>query len=467
MLARFFPCPCGPALTLLLVLILSTCTDPIEVGADLLDDDSISLGQTTSLPLDITTVRGDSFLVYPLTNEASVPRPTFGRIEDPVFGTTDHSWYVTPFFERLNGTARVVPDFVNSSGRRRIDSIVLIVELDTAGGFYGPGRVFDIAVEEIADPVPELDPYYSNFEPLPVTNALSNDGPVTLSKTPMMVHDTVYTGGDTILRPHFRLRMSEELVDRFENELAAEDLVSDSTFWPFFAGVKLSLNSPSDALAYLNPASSNTTNYTGFNVYYTSNTGRDTVYRFFPQFWLPNYRFDYVGALAEDVLARDEGGNTVTLLQGQGGLLARIQFTNLDELAGTIINQARMTFTVQTPEGLDYEDFPAPDDLRLFYRSDEGRLLPILDELRLGLSNPDLVDLFLGGNRKNTENGEVYEMNLTVHLQGVLAGDFPPEVYLQVPAFAGRGNPGRVALSGTETADDPVTFSVTFTVQGQ
>ena len=145
-----------------LFVALSACTDPITVGADLLDDDRATLGQTTDVPFTTAVVRNDSLLAYQGVNLFPIfDRFSFGRIDEPVFGETTHSFYVIPTVFRDSRTNLPSPPSFAFTDRN-VDSVVLILPLDTANLTYGPGRSFDFRAGLVPTRVDDDADYYTD-----------------------------------------------------------------------------------------------------------------------------------------------------------------------------------------------------------------------------------------------------------------------------------------------------------------
>lgn len=461
------------ALSLLLVL-LSSCVDPITVGSELLEGDRATVGQVVDLPFTTRVVREDSLLTYnaeTFIRTRGVPAPlpvTFGQIEDPNFGTTIHSVYLTPRLPITNTGAAIVPPFINQAGVD-VDSIVVLLPIDTLQGFYGPGRTFPYQVLRMeARPLLNQN-YYTTFDTAVSSVNLGFSDRFTGSLDEQLVRDTSIRG-DTVEQAHVRIRLNQTAVDQF-NGFTSTTFV-DSVFYDLFPGIYLTPTAASDALIYLAPSgvSSQAPVYSGFNVYYTDTSGRAAEYRIPFLQALPNYTYNYTGSFVETLLDRSPATGLMAV-QGRGGLMTEIRFNDLSALEGRVINRAEMELTVADIVGIDYEDFPPPSRLEFFYRDPAfgDQLTPIIDrqELLRGRALNPVVDFFLGGVLRNEDGVDSYSPAFSIHLQRMVRGEVPREVYLRV--YTNRFNvpyllpANRAVLNGPTDADRPARVRVTFT----
>ena len=450
-----------------LFVALSACTDPITVGADLLDDDRATLGQTTDVPFTTAVVRNDSLLAYQGVNLFPIfDRFSFGRIDEPVFGETTHSFYVIPTVFRDSRTNLPSPPSFAFTDRN-VDSVVLILPLDTANLTYGPGRSFDFRAGLVPTRVDDDADYYTDVvltRSLIDVNANSTFYP---SATPSLLYDTAYAvGRDSVLVPHVRVRMDDNFVNNV-NQRDETTFDSDSALATLVAGLFVEPVGDPDGLFGIQPRVNNATVTAGLYFFYrdTSADMAERLYRLPLAFWLPRYEKDYDEATVGELLATGNDLERVATA-GQGGVMTAITFPNLDGLRDKVINQAEITFFRDTPDGYSYGDYPAPSNVNLFYRTESGFLSPIAD--RLFLRNPDqesIRDDFLGGNAQTDENGNVfYRSRFSVHLQDMIDGTVPPTIFLRVTPV--ESAPARVILRGPEAAELPAAVKVTFTEVG-
>lgn len=446
-------------------LALTACTEPITVGADLLEDDRATLGQTVDIPFTTRVVESDSLLTWDADNFLGIAGFTFGELQDDVFGFSKHSFYAVPSLVRSSTTGLPLPPaFAYTS--RDVDSVVMIMPIDTAYAYYGNARQFNFSARVMPSRVVDDVDYYSTASF--VRNLVDvNDGDLfTASTTPTLLYDTLYaTNNDSVLAAHIRFKFNQNFVDevntRDETTYDSEDELAT-----LLAGVSMeALNTP-DGFVGLQPNSVGS-QISGFYFFYkdTAATMTERFYRMPLALTLPRYERNYAGSLAGDLL---QPGNDLEqiALSGQGGLMTEINFPDLTMLEDKVINQAEMVFFRETIENYSYEAYPAPSFIGLYYRNDNGNLIQILD--RQLLRNPDfssIVNDFLGGNELTDDDGNIfYRPRFSVHLQRMVEGEVPPTIYMRVIPV--DRDASRVILTGPEAPIRPATIKVVFTEIG-
>ena len=446
-----------------LIFFLGSCTDPITVGSDLLDDDRAEVGVVTDLPLTARVIRDDSSLTVRNTGSVTPGGYSFGQIEDMTFGLTRHSLYLTARPPTGASQLTVIPQFA-SSARVRVDSAVLILPIDTLKPFYGPGREFPVRVLELSEAVSGTGDYYSNIE-LPTRGGdLSARSTFTATATPTLVRDTAVTDGPQLL-PHVRIRLNDELVDKF-NALGTSAFSTDSVFRLNFPGLLVEPAGNSDGLVYVLPVTrQNSTTYRGLNLYYQDTSGAQVTYRIDFRQVLPSYSYDYGGSLVETLLERDTAQDLIAIA-GEGGLITEITFTDLVSLQGRVINRAELTLPVAQVAGVSYDEYPLPSRVELFYRTGDGTLSPITDRLELirSQADPTATNFLIGGPLQEEAGLRFYSPALSIHLQRIVDGKVPPRVFLRVtPIINSDLRAARALLNGPAAPTRPARVRVTFT----
>ena len=441
------------------------CTDPITVGSDLLGGDQAGVGEITDLPFTTRVVREDSLFTFNGSVYATPGAFTFGQIEDPNFGLTRHSVYLTPRLPRNASGLTVVPPFAQRADIR-LDSVVVILPIDTARAFYGPGRTFPYRAFQIQSPLSFTEDYYSNLQVPTNIMDLGYEGSFSASANPSEVRDTAITGR-SFRRAHVRVRLNETFLEE-ANRFTAADFAADSVFRDQFPGIYLEPNGNSNSLVTLAPVESSSvdTLYNGFNFYYTDTLGKPAEYRISYLQALPNYTYSYSGSLVGDLLS-DGADNQLVAVAGQGGVMTQIDFTDLSSLENRVINDAVLEIPVAQVEGVNYTEYPVPTRVELFYRaSSTGPLLVIEDRLQLSLINAQNNNLsfFLQGQLETVNGIRMYSPAFSLHMQRITDGEVPPRIYLRVtPLERSEFRTARAFLNGPEAASNPARVRVTFT----
>lgn len=453
-------------LSALLFIVLTSCTEPITVGNDLLDGDRATVGQTTDISFTTRVVRDDSLLVYDASEFSSVGGYNFGGLEDDVFGTWKHSVYITPSIPTSTTSGlRIAPPF--SFTDRLVDSLVLILPIDTAFAFYGPDRTFGVKTGLIPSIVDRTADYYADVSlprGLVDINALDE---FTASTTPTLVYDTLYSSnGDSITAAHIRIRFNETYLANV-NSRDETTYESDTMLATMLAGVYMEPTAGSDGILGLSSPLNDPSGISGFYFFYQDTSAERTpsIYRMPLSLWLPRYEKSFAGSLAGDLLADGDDLDQLALA-GQEGIMIEITLNNLDELSNKVINKAEIKFYQEIIDGYDHERYPVPEFLGLYYKNNNGNLVAIRD--RQLLRNPDqniIVRDFLGGDALMDDDDNLFYRNrFSVHLQEMIEGIVPNKMYLRVVPT--DRDPSRVVLRGQESAELPASIQVTFTEIG-
>jgi len=165
----------------------------------------------------------------------------------------------------------------------------------------------------------------------------------------------------------------------------------------------------------------------------------------------------------EDAIANGfEGGETVTYIQGMDGPNTLLQLPFITEFQDQVlVNNAELTLTIQSTP--DEDLFPPVEQIFVSYQNDDGDFVPIED---FNFTATGLGLQFFGGQPEvfTTADGQTlsrYRMNIAGHLQRMIDGDLPNELFLQV--FQKNERASRVVLFGSDHPEFPVTLTANFT----
>ncbi|NJC26208.1 DUF4270 family protein [Neolewinella antarctica] len=465
----------------LCLVVFTTCTDPITVGSDILDGDRAAVGQLADLPFTTRVVRDDSLLVYRANGGPTLFGFTVGHSQDPIFGEWTYGVSLVPSLQ-INTTTRkaVLPEFVTTDDVL-IDSIVLILPIDTFQGFYGPDtNNFSVRLLRLANTLSgDVNQYTSDPKPATGENLLEGTA-ISATSRATLVYDTIYTrpapGAATL--PHLRLKMNQTFVDEI-NALDSLAFANDTIFRSVFAGVYLEPTNDADGFVPIRPLPrSGQSERSGFYFFYQDPDDNDdaSFYRAPLRSWRPHYVRDYTGSLAEELLNGNDDTGTL-LVGGTSSLMTEITFPNFAALENALINRAESTFFKKTVAGYDYGEFPEPQVLVLYYRNNSGNLVRILDWRGVINLNQNLPTRnFLGGFQEIAGEDIFYRNGLTVQLQGLIRGGFSePKIYLRVNPAPPRGqnspretdDPSRIILHSERADTTPAVLNVIFTNVGQ
>jgi hypothetical protein len=134
---------------------LFSCTNPLETGSELLDNDLINVQNIDTFKITSTTIPGDSLLVYSIPTTASsglINRYFFGKLNDPIFGLTD-----------VVLQSQLVPVVQLHPGLKiQVDSLVLVLPYSKDYLYGNKAQQFDLEIRELADSFKLDVNYFSN-----------------------------------------------------------------------------------------------------------------------------------------------------------------------------------------------------------------------------------------------------------------------------------------------------------------
>lgn len=452
------------------LLLVTACTKGSLVGSDILpSDDLISVTSDTSFTITAQTINDATPLIYnngALLNDSLTTLATYlcGSYLDPIFGRTSSSIY-----------AQFRPETTKPAdiGTLPVDSIVLVLpytfNIDQYGDTLAPQKfnIFRLSEDMALDAMYRADKdFTTNATPLKEitftpTNLKTRRYTHKFVKTKVTVaspieRDSLVNYWTTLAYPpkELRIKLDMSLYNEFVANNAA--FATNNAFSAYFKGLKIApdttfnsallrfdlLSASAGIFVYqhdtaFTSAVNNPTIVTPQNpvrrrvldtiIYkkrlaYHDNTRARTL----------RFTHNRVGTpVATAIAATSPSQSSDMYLQGLGGPLVKLNFTNLKKLVAggqkIIINKAELF--VVTPEETD-KRYKQPIILDAFRKNAYGTLVEIRD---LKQSSAIGINYYYG--RKNIEriNGvscAVYNMNIGDHLQDIVNGTYDPYLYL-------------------------------------
>jgi len=439
--------------TAISLLLIPACTDPTEIGADLLDGDAAEVGFSDTLSLNVKTIEGDSVLTYfPVQRAADALRSYLvGNMNDPIFGKSE-----AEIFAHLSLT-QFEPNF----DLQGIDSVVLVLPLDTNNVYGNRLEEYELSAHRVTEDMNPFQNYFStaSFE--------SEDTPMgTLRFLPNFENMTIvdYSAGfaDTVeVAPQLRIPLPNSL----GNELLGLDTIfyqSDSAFLDHFKGVHIKSSIENAGLMSLNLLAGEA----GLYVYYKRGPQLfNAQYRFqFNPFYarVVHMKTDQTGAFAEPYIENETLSDSLVFVQGMDGLNVRLEIPFIENFEDIVINKAELEVHVaEDLPGDNIRVFTPATQLMLLHPLEDGELVPIDDILLLQSQGQDILEDAYGGVPLEDENPTLYRMNMTSHFQGIIDGRNSNELYLSVFDEARRG--GRVPLFGKKHPLYSIKLKIAFT----
>lgn len=432
-------------------LLINACTDPTEIGADLLDEDQVDVKFTDTLSIKAKTQRSDSVRTYSPFSSSQLDSYLFGDLKDPVFGNASANIYMQLRLEFAN------VDFTNSV----LDSMVLFLSYDTNGVYGDIAGTFGMDVLQVTEEMPRLDEHYSNTtfstESIPLT---SHDFVPKLDSIEFI--DYTGDGPDTVRFPHLRVPIAETPVLRevfFNQDTSYYE--NDTTFFANsgFHGLNLKPNKETAGLLSFALKRGGS----GIYVYYTKDDTLKSQFRFELNDLSTrtvNYNHDYSGSIVESFLENPDLTDTLVFAQSMGGLEVDIEIPNITDLAGIIVNKAELELSVANLEEDPIDIYKPVEQLLVSKRNSDGGLSIIQDIL---LVNGDNLSGIFGGNLVAGDNGkpDTYTMNISSHIQDMIDGIEPNTLVVTPLGTSQRGN--RVVFFGPSHPTNRITLKIAYT----
>lgn len=397
-----------------------SCTNPIDTGSGLLDEDLVSVQNIDTFKITTTAVPGDSLLVYSIPTAASsgfISRYFLGKMNDPIMGLTD-----------VAIQTQLVPAFQSYPGLNiTVDSLVLVLPYSTANIYGDKAQRYDLEIRELADSF-ALDKNYYGNQKLPVKPAVIQAKSFAINYDSITIKD--YSTGvavDRKIPPQLRVRLTDA---EFQSRLVGLDTSvykSRVKFIKALYGLQLNTSNIGKALAAFDLSSTRA----GLYLYYKTASGSAQEFR---------YVFGFVAA---NSISRDRGTSLLgkylagepnqeyILLQGQEGANSKFTIPGLKNLKNVIINKAELVLKVANVPGDEPVFFTPSPRILAMYRNDKGRLTVVEDfDNAAQTSN---LDLYYGGNYVSGVNNEpgTYTINLSAHVQNMIKGKVPNDIYIK------------------------------------
>ena len=386
---------------LILMLIIMSCEKPeSKVGLELLPtDENLGLEIDSSTVL-IKTVFHDSLRTDRLSSSL------LGDIFDPVIGNTKADIYFQLLLSNPN---------VNFGDGAVLDSMVLSLAYNSE--FYGSLEEMKVSMHQLSESI-TLDTNYFSYSNIEVMedNLVSSESEFF---TPNINNDVIV--GDDTLAAHLRIKFDVMNTDIGTLFLSNEDsLASNSTFLPFFKGLKVSLEKQSMDGGLLNiNLFSELSNVT---LYYHTNDIDSLNYTFV----INEQSQQFVGFSHDyNEIGIDQPNQENVYVQSTAGLGIEVTLPNLYDFTdeeSIIINRAILELPVES----DDMDFLAPNETIKATMIVDGDIINIPDGILEGSGTS-----FVGG--VYDADDKVYRLTVTRFVQRVLNGQIEQPIFTVVP----------------------------------
>ncbi len=444
--------------TLLAAVLIgvSSCRKDSVIGSDLLGNEDLSVDFTDTISVKAMTVRGDSVLTYRTGTGAQ----TFmmGTIDEPFFGKTSSDLYV--------GARQLVDPIFKDAV---MDSIVLIIKLDTIGNYGSDMESHDIAVNQISEKMIDLDSIYSSeifdYDMMP----LGSQSYMRITGIDSVwIND--YINDDTIkVEPSLRIRLDDNFGQML---LDNEDIASsDSAFVENIFGFHLSTETINSMFGVDLSVTQSTVGANRLSIFYVDTLGEDTRKRF--DYLIGGIRHsefvhDYTGSVVEDFLNDTDMGDSLLFIQGMAGVRTSIDLSGVRDFSDRLLNYAELEFTLAELMPDDLELYHPLSNLVASFEGENGR--QIIEDVNLS-ANPSFgignIELLFGGNLElvTDDQGAIimkYKMSITNHVNQLMS-DSTMDANLILSALGTSENPARSIIFGSGHSTYPLKLKLAFT----
>lgn len=451
--------------TAILLLLLTGCTESTTVGGEILDEDQSALLAIDTITIRTATTMQEELVVSSPELQSTLTNYLCGHFGDPIFGPVKADFYAQ---FRVNEVA--LPAYPDTA---TFDSLVLILELNLDGIYGDSTATHEFEIYRITtDPV-DTDSAYVSGNVLPIestplaTVTFTPDYTERIDSTTIESIDNTVTPADTTyvtITPSFSIRLDDLIDDLVTINTEGNDQ-NNEDFLANFGGLAIRpVGGPTESMLSFNIGSI----ATGLQLHYHTEENGD-VDNFLYEYNITtasvrfsSFEHEFNPAIIAAEADGFEGGKTQTYLQGMNGPNTVVELPYITDFKDEVlVNHAELTVTVQ--ETPDATFFPPVTQIIILYKNQEGDFVTIEDFLftanGVGLSS-------FGGQPESFtgSEGELltrYRMKISGHLQRMISGELPNEIYLRV--FQKTEIANRVVLFGSEHPQYPVTLKANFT----
>ncbi len=431
-----------------------SCNDPLQIGADLVEDSDVNFVNTDTITIEATTVQLDSTIAYQAPSFIFTSQK-LGWVNDPIFGGHKSELFVQILpenFSRPKGT---------------VDSIFLAIQYDTLDVYGDINALHNIEVFSLFGKISRLGTFYTDdilITPISL-GAVTGLAPTTQDSIDIIELDN--SGDlDTIRVPN---QMRFKLDNFFGNSLLSIDSSSYTaidTFLDVFGGM---LIRPTVASGGMLPLRASNANSTGglrnskVSLFYTNTDGDPRQYDYLiggATFSLHDHDYSsgtIIGSIGDHNLSKD-----LLYIQGAGGPSISVKFPYINTLKDIVVNEAILELTTELLPQDDRTMYPLPAQMFTSYRRDSTIVLTA--DVNTALQAFRDVDL-VGGKPEEITSASgtriVYRFNISDHIQSMINGSVRDEIFIQLSENSTGVQ--RAIFKGINDPDSPIKLKITYT----
>ena len=420
------------------VLVAASCTKPVLIGSDFLQDEKDSLKFKDNFDLSFFTERTDSVLVHSENVTRQLYTYILGNINDPIFGRYSTEIFAQPILSAVGTQLH----------HATLDSAVLQLRYDTLGLYGSLNEPVTIEVYRMSEN-PEFNEEYFSDEKFMSDQLL---GSLTFIPRPFD-SITVNRPTDTFhFAPGIRIPLSTIIMSEL---LVVEDttiFTHQDTFLNYFNGLHIKMTGANNTMLGFNLLNSGSI----LSFYYDKDNVNDAEFRFIfttSSIKTVYMEHDYTGSFAEPSLSPDPETD-YWFVQGLSGLTTRMTIGGLESLGNAIINQAQLEVYCTFPDGDVPLNYPPIENLITQEPTDTALnnsldLNIALDQTR-GVHNSALFNILYGGALEKITDGPPavyrYNMKVTNQIKEIYLGEKENIIYFNP---IGKANvPNRSVMFG-------------------
>ena len=325
------------------VLVVASCTKPLLIGSDFLEDEKASLDYKDDFGLTFFTKKTDSVIVHSLDVSRQLYTYLCGELNDPVFGKSIAEIYAQP----------ILPTVATDLKDGTLDSVLLELRYDTLGSYGDLTTPVTIEVYRMTQKPDFNLNYYSNQR----FDAPALLGSLLFTPKPKDSLTVISIPGDTNkVAPHIRIPLNISLLSDFtlQDSMAYRNL---DTFLTFFNGLHIKMSNVLNTMLGFNLVNA----VSGMDFFYKK-TGDTIQHEFRFVFTAGSVKtvhmeHDYTGTIVNTALS-PEPENQYWFFQGLSGVTTTMKVDGLDQLGNVIINEADLEVYCTFPDGDIPDLFP-------------------------------------------------------------------------------------------------------------
>jgi len=437
------------------MIIASSCNDSQIVGSDLLGADSVDVSFDDQLELSAQTELTDSTLTFRKLDSDTYSGRTYmvGEIDDPAFGKSSSSAYFTA--DPVNRYPNFNYDTLS------LDSVVMILDLDTLGQYGNNTAVHDLELYMLEDRIDgESDAvFYSNQQFAAESTPLFTTSQVINSVDSILINPFVLENPDTLLlvAPQLRFKLDKQIWLDLSPAIGdtLEQEVFEELFYDAVPGFELRSTPSDNSIFGLDLAYATGSSSSSIRLYYTSTdtvTPRITYLIRLGKYRHSHFSHDYSGSTLETDLSSSDA--ECLYLQSQSGSNITVDISEVKSLQDQIINNATLEFSVKN---FEEQLYPPVETLTAWYAEEDGEGNEVLTRADRSDLITRVTETYPGGEQLYT-----YTMNVTGVVNQVKKGELDIEELIIIAGNKGE-RPNRSLIYGPDHPDHALKLNLILT----